>query len=253
MCDPYYFSTDAKILISQWKTMQEKIINSIKPIKQFNTEKEQFLLSDQQLYDTLNGPLQAFFKQKLTAYSCLAKARLYLVLTKDDLFKNKIEKNLNKELIKISNENLIEIEKNLNNLTNIHYNQWQKKQEIWVEKLILALKNKNISLSEIEIKELKYQETSSELINRFIDLNIHTIPSSTSKNFESYYRLKIYLTIHSSLSRQQQAHDNLTINKLSKNLNTEFKEIHDKETELIKTQWVETKDVIKLVINPSLD
>ncbi|MBT8506474.1 hypothetical protein B1F79_02395 [Coxiella-like endosymbiont of Rhipicephalus sanguineus] len=52
---------------------------------------------------------------------------------------------------------------------------------------------------------------------------------------------KVYLTIHSALSRQQQPDDESILNKLLKKLDAKFKEIHYEKTQLLKTQWAETK------------
>lgn len=118
------------------------------------------------------------------------------------------------------------MQQKLNDLTNSHHNQWQEKQETWSQQLAMALNLKNIFLSillsEIEIKELKDQEPLSELSNRFVNLNI-SMSFITVKNFENYYRLKVYLTIHSALSRQQQPDDESILNKLLKKLDTKFK------------------------------
>ncbi|ACJ18370.1 hypothetical protein [Coxiella burnetii] len=241
-------STDAKILINDWQNLHDKIVENatyIKESKKVN-ETASTLISDQQLEDALKGPLQSFFRQKLSAYATLSKIRLLLVTTKDEIFKKNPREDAPPKAIleKITSAELNKIQQTLNELTKSHYQQWQEKRESWNKLLIMALTVNGITLSEIEIKELKDKEPLSELKNRFIDLNI-PFPSTKLMNFEHYLRAKVYLATRSSLSRQQQPHDDNIITKFLKKLNNEFNQIHKEETELIKAQQNETQEPLK--------
>lgn len=246
MTNNKFIPTDTKILINEWQTLHDKIVENAQLVKIKKTEEaSSSLLSEQQLNDALNGPLQYFFKQKLKAYATISKVRLLLTTTQDDIFKNNPHDKVSlKDLEKINTAELDKMQQTLNELTKAHYQQWQEKRKSWDQQLTLAMTANNISLSEIEIKELKDKEPLSELMDRFIDLNIK-MPSIEKMDFEQYLRLKVYLTIRNSLSRQQEPHDDEAITKLVKKLNREFNQIHQEEKQLIKTQRAETEDIIK--------
>lgn len=234
-------STDAKILLNDWQALHEVIEKNTTPANDG-------LLSQHQVNDILQGPLQNFFKLKMAAYATIAKVRFMLIVTQDETFKSNKNTYPTEALKKISVADLDKMQKALDDQTHAHYQQWQDTINQWQQQIIMSLSAQDSNqLSDIEIKEFQDQEPYSELFARFVDLHID-IAQPATLDFEEYFRLKTHLTLHSSLSRRHQTHEAHEIHKHLKKLKKDFSAIKKDDEALLATQQQETNRIIESII-----
>lgn len=241
-------STDAKVLINDWQALRESLEKNTSLVKGRSvpdiSPSPVGLLSDRQLNDGLYGPWQNFFKLKLSAYATITKIRFMQIITQDDTFKDSENAYPKDVLQKFSVTDLDKMQKLLDDQVHLHYQQWQEQIQRWNLPLITHLTENEIPLSDIEIKEFQDQEPLSELLDRFTDLHIE-ITKPKIIDFEAYFRLKIHLAVHSSLSRRHQSHEHHEIQKIYKKLKNDFTTINHDEKNLLATQTLETKKIIE--------
>src|SRR3990167_10684279 len=89
----HFTGTYAKNLLADWTVITQLIHQETAWVKDtINKQNESnaktaSLLTDQQINDALNGPLQQFFIPHLQAYVAISKVETALTITKDDFFK----------------------------------------------------------------------------------------------------------------------------------------------------------------------
>lgn len=250
--------TYAKITLSDFKVLANLISEHSKLVKETarETEEEESdsahrILSDREILDALNGPLQKFFKDKLIAYSTIARVRLELTISKEELFKEYREQpqefKLNKKYLEnLTLSDISDMHNKLDQLCEEHYAKWQEKLAQWQQAILKKLDEKNISLSIIEIQEFQGKEPISELLDRFTDLKIE-LPKTKKRemNYSDYLKYKTNIAILSALSRQHLSHEEKEINKVLKSLKSVFDTIHQEENQLIKSQEQETQKMVE--------
>lgn len=251
--------TYAKITLSDFKVLANLISEHSKLVKETarETEEEESddsahrILSDREILDALNGPLQKFFKDKLIAYSTIARVRLELTISKEELFKEYREQpqefKLNKKYLEnITLSDISDIQNKLDQLCEEHYEKWQEKLAQWQQAILKKLDEKNITLSIIEIQEFQGKEPLSELLDRFTDLKIE-LPKTKKRemNYSDYLKYKTDIAILSALSRQHLPHEEKEINKILKSLKSVFDSITQEVNQLIKSQEKETQKMIE--------
>ena len=242
MSDPsssYSVSTNAKILINEWKALRELVLGATSTPE----ASEPALLTDRQINDALFGPFHPFFQQKLSSYATLAKARLLFAIAQDEALKNQSPESI-RGLEKITLSEVDKIQGELDELSKQHYETWQAHLKNWNQKLLLSLTANDLSLSEIEIQEFQNQEPLSELFDRFTDLHLD-MPTWEPMGFQQYLQLKAHLAIHSCLSRQHQPHETTEIQKRLKKLKKDFDHISAEEKKLIESQKRDTQKIIE--------
>lgn len=237
--DQLFFSTPSKVLIELIPTLRNLILE----IDIHDSSVHQ-LVTDQQLADALNGPLQFFFKTKLSAFATIAKVRLMLTMSNEDVFKENQLAYTESELQSISTNTLDSLQKSLVEQTKNHHQQWQEAFRHWKKNLLINLTAHDLALTELEINSFQEQETLSALLNRFIDLHLE-YEKPEQYDASNYLRLKTQLIIHSSLSRRHEPHEAHEIHQFFKKLKKDFKMINEEAKELVRRQEAETKDLIE--------
>lgn len=211
-------------------------------------------LSDQQINDALNGPMQLFFKQHLRAYATISKVETALTISSDDLFKDSehpidsffgVPESL---LAKIDFSSLKELRKQCDTLTKEHYEQWQSNIQTWTNILLQDFKKNNLTLSDLEIQEFSINQPISEIEDRFIHLKLASPDlKKTGCDFQEYFTLKSTLVIQSALSRSQLPNTDRDIQNILKSPQHTLKLINKAEKELSKTQ---EKTLLHTLITP---
>lgn len=251
-----FIGTYAKVILSDWSSLVEIITKHTTYVKTtIQSEDQGYLiasLSDRQLKDALEGPLQVFFKQNISAFATLMRVQTELNLQKDEVFKEKAgqipsENRLPAEkLFTLSLSDVEKCRKSLDQLVKQQDSEWDN---IWNQIIDLFLHKFDeieFPLSDIEIKEFMDREPISELRDRFVDLNLE-LPKlkNPQMTVEQYFILKAHLVVHSALSRQHKPHTDTDIKPILKSLRPVFNAIREGEQQLNDQQKQQTDEVIQ--------
>ena len=140
---------------------------------------------------------------------------------------------------------LTKIQQALDQLTTEHEQAWETHRQQWTQQMLQRLNEQGLSLSEIEVKEFTDLEPISELLDRFVALNIDLPKTKKSDmNFSKYLTLKADITIQSALSRQHMPHDQSDIQKVLGKLKSDFTAIAKQETQILADQKTETDQAV---------
>ncbi|MCH9644394.1 MAG: hypothetical protein K0U29_07190 [Gammaproteobacteria bacterium] len=251
-------STYAKLSLNDWQVLADLIRKhsatntTAEPDEDVNAEQQ--VLDLEQINNAVEGPLQAFFHQKMQAYSHLAQVRMALTIENDDTFKENMNPqnhlgSIDKKLLeKLDQDKITDLKSQLDELTEQHIEQWQQHFSDWATLIAQDISASGIELSELEISELQTAEPISELLKRYTALNIDKPKTKQSgMNYSNYLTLKANLAIHSALSRQHQTHDTKAINQYLKHLKKDLDSIYKAEQQIISTQQQETDILLKLI------
>ena len=252
-----FVSTHAQVIVSDWKVFADIVAKHGKLIKEqsYDTNEQEtslpHVISRREIEDALNGPMQSFFKQKLVAYTKLSLIRMNLNMVENDTFKNqradlpdadKVPENILKNT---SLSDVLKIQKELDQLTKAHADIWDQHRKQWNQQILQRLSEQNLSLSEIEIKEFTDPEPISELLDRFVTLNIDLPRTRKSEmSFSKYLTLKADIAIQSALSRQHLPHAQSDIQKILNKLKPDFSTIAKQESQLIASQKTSTNEAV---------
>jgi len=255
--DEKIIGTHARITLSDWHVLAKLIAKHSAFIKdrpqqeETETESTPSALSQREIDDAFNGPLQQFFKQASTAYSAIARVRIHLNMREDEAFKDKradipeedkVPENI---LEQTSISDLNKIQNQLDDLILTHGDYWEQCFEAWNNHMLQRLSDIGLTLSDIEIKEFYDPEPVSELRDRFISLNI-PLPKmkKSGMNVSTYLTLKSDIAIQSALSRQHLPHQQADIQKFLKQLKTDFSNIQKQEEDISAEQKSEITQII---------
>lgn len=231
----HFTGTYAKNLLVNWAVMADLIKQKTTWMKDtLQNQSQSLILTNQQMDDVFNGPFQQFFKLHLRGYAQISKIETALTIEKDELFKESefsvdatldVPRNL---LNTMEYATLKELHNKLNVLTKENYAQWELHTQTWANALIQALKENNITLSDIELHNFTINQPISELQDLFINLKL-TIPklSKSAFDFQQYFILKTTLMVQSALGRAQQSHTDKEIEQFLKILKPIFKTIDE--------------------------
>jgi len=244
--------SDAKVLLDDWETLSRIILKVATPLRDRLEPKENSsnLIPDNIINDAVNGPFHPFFAAKLKAFAQICELRMLVTISENEALqsKKKIDKKetpTEKLAKKISITELDKKQKELDEMTNEHYAQWQELIEDWVEDIKEALEQHNVPLSNLELQELKQLEPISELLDRFTHLNIEPPKNKKDEfNFANCFKYKTDLAIHSSLSRRHQPHEKKNIDTVIKKLKPVFNAIQKEESNIAREQSAETEAAI---------
>lgn len=253
---PSMITTYQKVLLSDWPIMAKIILKHSSLLREGGYKEELSktsatnVLLDKQIRDAVTGPFSTFFLTKIHAFTLLARIRMALHISKEDLFNDNISplaksKLESKYLEKFSTDDISKIQEAFNDLVLKHNQQWEGQLFFWQISITSALKNAGLSITELESDEFVSAEPLSELLDRYNNLNIAPIKFVQPLTFSDYFRLKAYLTILSALSRQQLPHTDKDIDHYMKALKKPLAEIHKSEKELHQQQEAETSQLIK--------
>ena len=257
--------TQARILITEWQAVakliaahsiaaKEKPIANIEDLESFdidNLENLTFstadelpnILSEKQIQTSLQGPYGAFLKEKMSAYAKIARLRLEMHLSKEELFKTRripipeAEQIPAKKLEKINLSDLEEKQTALDQLTEEHDQEWRAFIESWTQKLIQYFSQAKLALTEREIKELNDDDIITEVLPRFIEVGLKLPKKDYPEiSFSDYLYLKALLTTQSALSRQHLPHDDNEIQQRLKNFKPILSQMEKQEQEMLADQ-----------------
>ena len=254
-------SSYAKLSLSQWQVLADLIRDYSTPTKAQGSEAEldtniapntqQQTLEIKQINDAIDGPMQAFFRDKISAYASLSQVKMALKIASDDNFKENLSpSNIPvllepKQLGNIDTDTLDITQQQLDQLTTEHKLQWQQHFADWSTLVAQKINAVGLNLNMIEIAELQTLEPMSELWERYLTLNLERPKiNQATMDYQQYLMLKSHLAIYSSLSRQHQPHQKKDIHTYIKQLSKDLNAIHDAEKQLIKTQAEETKEAL---------
>jgi len=242
----HFINTYGKMLLQDWVSMMrliqrqtQRIASAIRAADTDHIELKD-VLTEPQINDAFNGPLQQFYRQHLLAYSAIKRVETALNVTKNELFKDSDSMAENQHfsvpaalLNRIELSDLKQLLHSLNTLMETHYHEWEKNVSDWTALLLEKLKQ-NPTLSDLEITTFVINEPISELHDRFVDLKTELPEFSKSPfGFSQYFTLKAVFVIQSALARLQQPNDTKHVHIVLKPLHSEFKSIHKIEKTLL--------------------
>lgn len=254
----HFFGTYARIILSDWPALAELLVRystpikvSIKKDKPANTSK--LILTKAQIDETLISPFHTFLKPHINAAAMLYRFKFELAVQENEALKEQLPKLDEKQILpagtleKISVNQIEKMQTDLNTLLGQQNKQWNEGLLLWKETLVNALEKNGVSLSDLEYKELQNQETTSELLDRFVELNIDLPKTRKSEmTFHKYLTLKIDLSIQSALSRTQKPHAQSDIQKVLKKIKTPLEMIRKQEIQIAAQQKQAVEALIKL-------
>lgn len=256
-------STYARTLLSDWPVLASLIVKHSTPVKQVMQQSESDIssspdiLTEQQIREALNGPYQNFFKDKFKAYATIMRLQTELNIQKEESLKEGLEpaaagatgeatKIPPQLLAKTTLQDLQNLQRQLDELTLEHNQQWEESLEGWSYAIINHLTSSGMPLSDFEITEILDKEPISELMARTIELKIELVKYKTDEmNFERYLAIKAQIAIQNGLSRQHKPHGPHEIKHILKNLKSDFASIHREEKNLFAEQQAATEQIIK--------
>jgi len=273
---PAFFGTQARILMTEWKALAKLIVAHSTPLKEkpitnledlesfdienlenitFSTADElPHILAEKAIQTALKGPFGGLIKAKMSAYARIARLRLEIHLSKEELFKHKRAKQPEeaqisaKKIEKLSFTQLDQIQNDLDLLTTEQDREWQHFIQEWTEKLIQFFIKIHLSLTEREIKELKDEDIANELLPRFIEVGMKLPQKSyPSMSFTDYLHLKALLTTQSALSRQHLPHDETEIRRKLQDFKSELGQMQTQEQQLLDEQKKSTQSILSSI------
>lgn len=245
---PDFINTYQRVLLSDWQTMAKLIFKHSALLKHGGYKEQEFnddptnVLTEGQITDALQGPYSAFFLMHIKSFSQLAQWRMAAHIDKEDSLKDNLhsldpELKINPKKLEALGENGIkELEEEFNELVENHCQQWEGQLFFWQMSITGALRSEGLDLAEIESDDFAAPEPVSELREHYQSLNLEPMKVSYPLSFADYFRLKVYLLIHSALSRQHLPHDDKAIQKHVKALKRPLHEIEKAEKNLLNEQ-----------------
>lgn len=209
------------------------------------------LLTVKQIQTTLEGPYHQFIKIMLTAYAKVARLRYEKYINKENIYKDQRAR-LAADLIisetvinRITFAGLKQAQEKLDEFTLEFHEAWQQFYSDIIDHMVEKLKHDHFNFTEYEIKELHDEEPLTELLSRFIELNIKPPVHHMPINFIQYLSLKLHLTLNNSLSRQHLPHSDSDIQQILKKYKSDFNQISKNEKNLIQQQQKLVTEVLK--------
>jgi len=253
--------THAIVTLSDWDVLSSLIAKHSALVKEksqrqkeSDEEEEVFepdVLSQHEIDDAFNGPMQQFFKHASTTYSAIARVRLHLTMAEDESFKDKRAKlddadKVPESILKgTSISDLNKIQDELDEIILNHGDYWEQCRKSWGDHLTKHIADVGVSLSDIEVKEFYDPEPISELFERFTTLNIE-LPKTrkADMDFAMYLTLKTDIAIQSALSRQHLPNAQSDIQKILKQLKSDFTAIQKQQQQILEEQQAEYNTLI---------
>lgn len=245
----HFFGTHARIILSDWPALAQLLIRYSTPVKvsikkdKTTAPPSKAILTKAQIDEALISPFHTFLKPHINAAATLYRYKLELAVQEDEALKEQLPKLDDEQALppetleKISVNHSEKIQTGLNTLLGEQNQQWNEALLMWKEMLVTALEKNGVSLSDLEYKELQNQETTTELLDRFVELNIDLPKTRKSKmTFHKYLTLKIDLSIQSALSRTQKPHAQSDIQKILKKIKTPLEMIRKQEIQIAAQQ-----------------
>ncbi len=270
-----FFGTQARILITEWKGLakcimdhsipaKDRPINQIDDLENFdieNLENINFSTADElpniipekNIRVALQGPYGGMIQQKMAAYAKVARLRLEIHLSKEELFKiNRAilpedQKIPIKKMEKFDFTQLDNIQNQLDSAVLEHNLEWGEFIEEWTNQLLEYLVQSQLAMTDREVKDLHEEELASELLPRFLDLGMK-LPQKDypQMTFSDYLLLKAMLLVQSSLSRRHLEHTDVQIQKKLQGFQANLEQMREQERQLLKIH----QDQTDLIVSP---
>lgn len=245
-------TTYTRMILADWKGFAELIAKHAMTLKDTfhgdaSASHKTETLTQAQIETVLAGPLQHFFMTYMSAYSLIVHVRAALHFKNDETFTNITEdEQLTKQkLDKLSSIELDTLQQSLNEQMLDHHQQLEQSVYEWSEKLVHALHDADLTLTEMEINDFFSPETLEELSKRFSDLSLDPPKTKSEQmNFYKYLQMKAQLSIQSALSRQQMPHAAADIKRVQKQLKSSFDAIAKAEKQLQEQQQAAAEQIV---------
>lgn len=119
-----------------------------------------------------------------------------------------------------SQEDLQKYYQEIDQLALKHDEEWHEYRAFYLQQTLDELRSTDLELSEMEEKTLLEQDTWPQVLKDFETMQL-AIPGDlniSSPNFETYFKLKAYLVVYSSLSRRMLPHNTQDVLKYVKKI-----------------------------------
>lgn len=250
----FVIPTYARVLCNDWSSIKQFIVEHGAPMKDKvgqNAISNTTIPSSEYMSNALSGPFAPFIELCLSCHAKVARVRLELNLTDNDLFKRETTEDKNPAKIPeriLSQSSVAECD-NLNKQLTDHIQNlvasWRDHCHHWMEQLSQQLSTEGLTPAEIELQSFFDDEPISDLYNRFIELKLEHPKRKSSQSVLYYYlNLKLILLVQSVLSRLQKPHNMTDIDPLIKTCRPLLDEIQNQAQQLLETQRIELLGLI---------
>lgn len=251
---PTFMTTDQRVLLSDWPPLAKLITKHSTPLKAggYNPEAQTAqVLSELAIFDAYQGPYHHLFKQIISAYSTLARVRMAIQINNDDNLKENLTYPdttwpINEKAISdLTIDNINRCRDELEDCLSDHNQQWEGQLFLWQMQITGALRDAGIDINSYENDEFSAPEPLSELLERFVSLNV-TPPTFTEPlGFAQYFKLKAFLLIMGSLSRQHLPHEPKDIDNYMKAIKKQLQAIEKESKQISDTHETAIKDIMR--------
>ncbi|MDF1759588.1 MAG: hypothetical protein P1U40_03525 [Coxiellaceae bacterium] len=248
----YFIPTYVRVMISDWSNIARFISEHARPMKdKVNPDENQqnYVPSETQVNDAMNGPYNAFIHQCISGFAKIARVRIEHTRKDSDFFIEEATENnpsdIPERLLKqTSAAECDNLSKQLNDQVATFTQQWRDAADHWVTQVQQQLVSQDLPLSEIEITELKDDEPLSDILDRYTELKVDQPKLPKEMNFAVYYKLKATLAVHSVLSRLQKPHTASDIDKHIKPLKKVFETFTEEQNQILASQQQQIAEII---------
>lgn len=270
-----FFGTQARILMTEWKGLAKCIMDHSTPVKDRpvnpledlenfdieNLESINFstaddlpnILAEKNIKVALQGPYGAMIQQKMAAYAKIARLRLEIHLSKEEIFKGKRailaeeQKIPVKKIEKFNFTQLDEIQYSLDEAVVQHNTEWNEFIEVWTNQLIDYLVKSQLSMTDREVKDLQDEELITDILPRFHEIGMKLPRKDYPKmTFSDYLYLKAMLITQSALSRQHLEHTDAQVQKKLQGFQAELAQMQEQEQKVLQIQ----QELTDLIVSP---
>lgn len=256
---PEKYLSYIRFFISDWPEMIAILTNHLRPIGTPSLESPTGLISPKKINEALNGPLGSFFKIHLNAFLKIkrdvflirtenepafinAKKSIPIPTTMEDRKADGPARKQSEAYETKPKESIPGLDAHLKKLSSQlpgHIQSFQKLAKACYNESIKSLDSIGLCVNEFERQALFDDEPLSEIHKRYVSLNLK-IPITDKKDvnfcFLHSLQLKLYLCIHSILSRLQQDNSHYVIEKKMHQLREVFKKCEAFEKKITKEQ-----------------
>lgn len=236
-----------RFFIGDWPAMLTILTDHLRPIGAPNQGSRTGLISPKKLNEALNGPLGSFFKIHIDAFLEIKRDVFFIRTENEPAFINakksipipttmedrkadapvRKQHEAYKKKPKESTPGLDAHLKKLNNQLPGHLQSFQKLTKACYNESIKTLESIGLRVNQFERQALFDDEPLREIHKRYQSLNLK-IPIAEKQDADFYFlnslQLKLYLCIHSILSRLQQDNSHDVIEKKMHQLREVFKQ-----------------------------
>ena len=248
-----------RLFIGDWPEMLAILSDHLNPIGSKKQSPTAGLIGQKKLHEALNGPWGHFFKMHLDAFLEIKRDFFFIRTKNEPAFINAkktilaptVMEDRSADITARSQDNVTpknSIEsipgldrrlKKLNSQLPEHLQAFQKLAKACYNESIKALEAMGLSVNDFERQALFDDEPLSEIHKRYQSLNLK-VPTPDKHNPRYFFleglKLKLYLCIHSILSRLQQDNSHDTIVDQLKRLQKIFNQCEQFEKKIIDEQ-----------------